>query len=197
MFREHREPLPGSCFSPTAPSRVAKLFALPRFSLGRSLFDVVDGLFDERLALFFAIRSKYPGMSPWDCLGLFAISYIEHGLGITQVTGGLSRISDAMAGVAVRHGAMIRCSAPGRRVIVESGRNRGVELAGGECIEADEWSSTPGVTFNLAHNVGQTRSFRPRNQFEEVGNCDLVGEGTHPGSGACPRSASRAASRPT
>ena len=317
------------------------LRALPRLSLGRSLFDVVDGLFgDEQLALSFTFQSKYLGMSPWDCPGLFAmIPYIEHGLGIFHVAGGLSRISDAMAQVAARRGAVIRCSAPVKRVIVESGRTCGVELAGGERIEADEvvlnadfgqamthlfepgvlkkytpanlagkklscstymlylgtdrqwdlphhaiyfapdyranvagiferrmptdnisfyvrnasatdptlapaghsavyvlvpvpnarsgidWSRqggfretvldalegragmaglrasireekilTPddwkgeygvyeGATFNLAHNVGQMLYFRPRNQFEEVGNCYLVGGGTHPGSG--------------
>lgn len=317
------------------------LRALPHLSLGRSLFDVVYGLFgDEQLALSFTFQSKYLGMSPWDCPGLFAmIPYIEHGLGIYHVTGGLSRISDAMAQVATRRGAVIRCSAPVKRVLVKSGRACGVELAGGERIDADEvvlnadfghamthlfepgvlkkytpgnlarkklscstymlylgtdrqwnlphhaiyfasdyranvagifegrmptdnisfyvrnasatdptlapaghsavyvlvpvpnarsgidwsrqggfretvlaaleqragmtglrgsireekiltpddWKSEYGVyegaTFNLAHNVGQMLYFRPRNQFEEVGNCYLVGGGTHPGSG--------------
>ncbi|MBN1627068.1 MAG: phytoene desaturase [Deltaproteobacteria bacterium] len=40
-----------------------------------------------------------------------------------------------------------------------------------------------GATFNLAHNVGQMLYFRPHNEFEEFGNCYLVGGGTHPGSG--------------
>ena len=317
------------------------LRALPQLSLGRSLFDVVYGLFgDEDLALSFTFQSKYLGMSPWDCPGLFAmIPYIEHGLGIFHVTGGLSRISDAMAAVAARHGAAVRGSAPVKRVTVESGRACGVELESGERILADEvvlnadfgqamthlfepgvlkkytpgklarkklscstymlylgtdrtwdlphhsiyfahdyranvegifagqmptdnisfyvrnasatdstlappghaavyvlvpvpntrsgidwsrqgdfretvlnalerragmtglrgsiraekiltpddWKSEYGVydgaTFNLAHNVGQMLYFRPRNQFEEVGNCYLVGGGTHPGSG--------------
>ncbi len=315
--------------------------ALPHLSLGRSLYDVVFGLFgDEELALSFTFQSKYLGMSPWDCPGLFAmIPYIEHGLGIFHVTGGLSRISDAMAEVAVRRGATIRCSAPVKRVIVKSGRACGVELESGERIEADDvvlnadfghamthlfepgvlkkytpanlsrkklscstymlylgtdrkwdlphhsiyfahdyranvdgifqgkmpgedisfyvrnasatdptlapaghsaiyvlvpvpntrsgidWSRQgrfretvlnaleqragmaglrgsireekilapddwkheygvfEGATFNLAHNIGQMLYFRPRNQFEEVGNCYLAGGGTHPGSG--------------
>ena len=54
-------------------------------------------------------------------------------------------------------------------------------------LTPDDWKSEYGVfegaTFNLAHNVGQMLYFRPRNQFEEVGNCYLVGGGTHPGSG--------------
>ncbi|MBN1823183.1 MAG: phytoene desaturase [Endomicrobiales bacterium] len=40
-----------------------------------------------------------------------------------------------------------------------------------------------GATFNLAHNLAQMMYFRPHNKFEEIGNCWLVGGGTHPGSG--------------
>ena len=40
-----------------------------------------------------------------------------------------------------------------------------------------------GATFNLAHTLGQMLYFRPRNAFEELDNCYLVGGGTHPGSG--------------
>jgi phytoene desaturase len=40
-----------------------------------------------------------------------------------------------------------------------------------------------GATFNLAHNIGQMLYFRPRNKFEEIDHCYLVGGGTHPGSG--------------
>jgi len=40
-----------------------------------------------------------------------------------------------------------------------------------------------GATFNLAHNLTQMIYLRPRNKFEELENCYLVGGGTHPGSG--------------
>ncbi len=40
-----------------------------------------------------------------------------------------------------------------------------------------------GATFNLAHSLGQMLYFRPRNRFEELDHCYLVGGGTHPGSG--------------
>jgi phytoene desaturase len=40
-----------------------------------------------------------------------------------------------------------------------------------------------GATFNLAHSLNQMLYFRPRNKFEELNNCYLVGGGTHPGSG--------------
>lgn len=40
-----------------------------------------------------------------------------------------------------------------------------------------------GATFNIGHNLMQMLHFRPRNKFEELDNCYLVGGGTHPGSG--------------
>lgn len=40
-----------------------------------------------------------------------------------------------------------------------------------------------GATFNLAHTFFQLLYFRPRNKFEELEHCYLVGGGTHPGSG--------------
>jgi phytoene desaturase len=40
-----------------------------------------------------------------------------------------------------------------------------------------------GATFNLAHTMNQMLYFRPRNKFEELDRCYLVGGGTHPGSG--------------
>jgi phytoene desaturase len=40
-----------------------------------------------------------------------------------------------------------------------------------------------GATFNLAHSIRQMLYLRPRNKFEELDNCYLVGGGTHPGSG--------------
>lgn len=48
---------------------------------------------------------------------------------------------------------------------------------------ADDLSVYEGATFNLAHNLRQMAYWRPRNRFEELDRCYLVGGGTHPGSG--------------
>jgi phytoene desaturase len=54
-------------------------------------------------------------------------------------------------------------------------------------ITPREWENDYNVyiaaEFNLAHTVDQMLYFRPRNKFEELENCYLVGGGTHPGSG--------------
>ena len=54
-------------------------------------------------------------------------------------------------------------------------------------ISPKEWEQEIGVykgaTFNLGHQLTQMLAFRPRNKFEELNHCYLVGGGTHPGSG--------------
>ncbi|WP_229666056.1 phytoene desaturase family protein [Wenxinia marina] len=51
----------------------------------------------------------------------------------------------------------------------------------------DDWQSKmavyEGATFNLAHNLGQMLTLRPRNRFEDIAGVYLTGGGTHPGSG--------------
>ncbi|SDF75637.1 phytoene desaturase family protein [Terriglobus roseus] len=108
--------------------------ALPHIAMGRSLFDVLGSYFkSEELRLAFTFQSKYLGMSPWDCPGLFAmIPYTEHAHGIYHVQGGLCRISDALARVANENGARIHTSTPVRRVLTKAGTAVGVELVDGE-----------------------------------------------------------------
>ncbi|RZN61776.1 NAD(P)/FAD-dependent oxidoreductase [Methanonatronarchaeum sp. AMET6-2] len=47
----------------------------------------------------------------------------------------------------------------------------------------EDYNVEYGATFNLAHNLGQMLSLRPRNNFEEYKSMWLVGGGTNPGSG--------------
>jgi phytoene desaturase len=131
--------------------------AIPHLALGRSLYDVMAGYFsDEKLALSFTFQSKYLGMSPWKCPGLFSIiPYIEHAFGIEHPIGGLSRISDAMADVARGHGADIRLATPVERVLVEDRTVKGVRLAGGETITADD------VVLNADFGYAATHLFEP------------------------------------
>jgi phytoene desaturase len=114
--------------------------AIPHFALGKSLMDVLTGYFDEeKLALAFTFQAKYLGMSPWECPGAFAlISYIEHAYGIYHVEGGLCKISEAMADVAVKNGAKLHLSTPVKKVITENGKAIGVELENGEKVTSDE-----------------------------------------------------------
>jgi phytoene desaturase len=125
---------PLSLFSPTL------MAALPHIAPGRSLHGVLASYFrSEQLRLAFTFQSKYLGMSPWDCPGLFTmIPYTEHAHGVYHVQGGLCRISDAMAKVAREGGAQIHTSTPVRRVLTRDRKAVGVELESGEKFEFDD-----------------------------------------------------------
>jgi phytoene desaturase len=105
------------------------LAAAPHIAAGRSLHNVLADYFrSEELRLAFTFQSKYLGMSPWDCPGLFTIiPYTEHAHGVYHVMGGLCRISQAFADVAREEGAEIHTSTPVARVLLDGRRARGVE----------------------------------------------------------------------
>ena len=115
------------------------LKALPHLSLGKSIYQVLGGYFDdERARISFTFQAKYLGMSPWNCPGAFTIiPYIEHSFGIYHVTGGLSRISEEMARIAQSLGATITLSTPVERISVKTRTATGVVLKNGEKVEAD------------------------------------------------------------
>lgn len=123
----------GSLFSPNL------LKALPYLSLGQSLYGNLGTYFlQEKLKLSFTFQSKYIGMSPWKCPAAFSIiPFIEHAYGIFHVKGGLNAISAAMARVFGEHGGKLRLGATVRRLIVERGAARGVDLADGTRVTAD------------------------------------------------------------
>jgi phytoene desaturase len=114
--------------------------AVPHIAAGRSLHNVLADYFhSEELRLAFTFQSKYLGMSPWDCPGLFTmIPYTEHAHGVYHVMGGLCRIGQAFAEVAREEGAEIHTSSPVSRVLLEGRRACGVELASGEKIYSDD-----------------------------------------------------------
>jgi len=66
------------------------------------------------------------------------LPYIEHKFGIFHVQGGLSEISAAMAKVAEKHGAKIHLNAPVEKLLIEQGSVKGILLADGSKIMADE-----------------------------------------------------------
>ena len=126
----------GTLASMISPTLLA---AVPHIAAGRSLYDVLGDYFkSEELRLAFTFQSKYLGMSPWDCPGLFTmIPYTEHAHGVYHVMGGLNRICSAFAEVAREEGAVIHTSAPVKRVLLDKRRACGVELEDGQKIYAD------------------------------------------------------------
>ena len=92
---------------------------------------------DPRLQQLFGRYATYCGASPFEAPAtLMLIAQVEMD-GVWAVDGGMIELARALARLAQRHGATIRCGAHCERILVEGGRARGVELAGGERIEAD------------------------------------------------------------
>jgi phytoene desaturase len=127
----------GTVASMISPTLLA---AAPHIAAGRSLYSVLGDYFrSDELRLAFTFQSKYLGMSPWDCPGLFTmIPYTEHAHGVYHVMGGLSQISHAFAQVSREEDAEIHTSAPVSRVLLDGRRAIGVELASGEKVHCDD-----------------------------------------------------------
>jgi phytoene desaturase len=88
---------------------------------------------DERLRLAFSFQSKYLGMSPFQCPGLFSIlSYLEYGYGVFHPIGGCNALTHKMAEIAQDLGAEIRLSEPVEEILFSGRRADGVRAPSGE-----------------------------------------------------------------
>ena len=110
--------------------------------LGISPFDTLwkalSGHFrDPRLRQLFGRYATYSGSSPFDAPAtLMLIAHVEQ-QGVWLVEGGMARLAGALAALAERRGATIRCGTAVKDILVSRGRASGVRLANGEVIEAD------------------------------------------------------------
>ncbi|MFC7321368.1 phytoene desaturase family protein [Halobacillus campisalis] len=116
------------------------LKALPRLSLGKSVYDVLSDYFtDENLKIAFTFQAKYLGMSPWECPGAFSIlSYMEHEYGVFHPLGGVNQLSKAMAKVTEEHGGAIHLNQGVQEFMLDGKRISSIKLDSGETFEADE-----------------------------------------------------------
>jgi len=114
--------------------------AVPYLALNHSVFSNLGRYFkEEKMRLVFSFQSKYLGMSPWECPALFTmLSYLEHEYGIYHVKGGLNKIADAMAKVITEQGGTIHTNSPVESLIIDNKIVKGVRLADGSEVLADE-----------------------------------------------------------
>lgn len=87
---------------------------------------------DPRVRLAFSFQSKYLGMSPFRCPGLFSIlSYLEYGHGVYHPIGGCGAVSEAMADLASDLGVEIRLGEDVEEIIFRGRRAVGVRTKNG------------------------------------------------------------------
>lgn len=82
--------------------------------------------------------ATYNGSSPYRVPATFAlIPYVEFGLGAWYVRGGMYELPSALVRLAHELGVEIRTETEVEKILVERGRARGVQLAGGEIMRCD------------------------------------------------------------
>lgn len=87
---------------------------------------------DERLRIAFSFQSKYLGMSPFRCPGLFSIlSYLEYEYGVMHPIGGCAAVTERMAQIAAEIGVEIHLDEPVERIEFEGRRAKAVVTPGG------------------------------------------------------------------
>lgn len=131
--------------------------ALPHLGLGQSIIQNLGSYFKpDKLKLSFTFQSKYLGMSAWECPAAFSIiPYIEHSFGIFHVKGGLNAISHGMSRAFVENGGKLRLNAKVEKIINENGTAKGVVLAGGEEVRADEVIINADFAYSMANLTEQ------------------------------------------
>ena len=128
---------------PTLPSLVGSLGlrgmrGILTIDWHRTMWRAICEFFrDPRLRQLFGRYATYYGSSPFEAPAtLNLIAHVERS-GVWTVDGGMYRLAEAMAGLARRLGATIRCGAQVTAIEASGGRASGVILAGGERIPAD------------------------------------------------------------
>ena len=111
--------------------RLAKLLPVlrPWNSLDRELKRYFS---DPRVRLAFSFQSKYLGMSPFRCPGLFSIlSFLEYEHGVFHPVGGCSAVSEAMERVAREIGVEFHLGEPVEKLNFSGRRATGVRTENG------------------------------------------------------------------
>lgn len=117
------------------PRGLAQLTALGPLT---TLWSVLGRRFDDpRLRQLFARYATYCGASPWAAPAtLMLVAQVEMD-GVWSVHGGMQKLADALAELALARGAEIHCQTPVARIEVEAGRARAVITADGQRWPAD------------------------------------------------------------
>jgi 1-hydroxycarotenoid 3,4-desaturase len=104
----------------------------------QTMWRALEGHFaDPRLRQLFGRYATYCGSSPFQAPAtLMLVAHVERE-GVWMIEGGMHRLAQALANLAVARGATIRCQADVADILVERGRARGIRLRSGERIEAD------------------------------------------------------------
>ncbi|NUQ76483.1 MAG: phytoene desaturase [Polyangiaceae bacterium] len=136
----------------------------------RTLWKSLGGFFnDPRLRQLFGRYATYCGSSPFLAPAtLNVIAHVERE-GVWLVEGGIYRLAEALADLAARAGARIRCGEEVAEILVTGGRASGVRLASGDRIDASAIVVNGDVAAVAAGLFGQ----KPARAVKEIGERSL------------------------
>lgn len=115
--------------------RLGDLMAIRPFE---TLWDALGRHFQNpRLRQLFGRYATYCGSSPFTAPAtLMLIAHVEQE-GVWLVRGGMKRLAEALAALAVSVGVEFRYGADAERIVLRNGHAAGVDLVGGEHVRAD------------------------------------------------------------
>ena len=121
----------------------------------RSMYQMVSRrLRDPRLRMAFSLQPLLIGGNPMAVTGGYSLIHVlERKFGVHWPRGGMVRVIEAMTALLAERGVPVNCSAEVRQILVDGGRARGVELAGGQRLEADIVVSNADAAWTYRHLV--------------------------------------------
>jgi phytoene desaturase len=138
--------------------------ALELIRLGgyRSVYETVARHFDsERMRVAFSFHPLLIGGNPLTTTAYYClIAHLERAFGVHYAVGGTGALVRGLTRLIEHTGGSLRLSCDVDEIVVESGRARGVRLAGGEVIEADIVVSNADSAFTYRHLLRGVRRRR-------------------------------------
>ncbi len=102
----------------------------------------------DKLRKAFTFHSMFLGLSPFDALAMYSlITYADLVEGMNYPMGGIYSIIEDMVALAGEMGVILRTGTPVEEILIDSGKAKGVRLAGGEVVTADIVASNADLVY--------------------------------------------------
>jgi phytoene desaturase len=144
-----------------SPRTLKKVFAIRAH---KKMYPEVSRYFaDERLRAALSFQTMYLGISPYESPAVYGLlPFTELAVGIWFPMGGLAALPRAFERVGQELGVRHRYRAPVKKILVEGGRARGVELESGEVIEAHAVLCNADLPWAYKHLLSKSDTQLPR-----------------------------------
>lgn len=129
--------------------------AMVKMRAWRSIYSVASKYIrDPRLRIVFSFHPLLIGGNPFSVTCAYSlIQPLERRHGVHWAMGGTGELARGLAGLIEGQGSTMRYTSQVSRIVVEAGRARGVELEGGERIEADIVVSNADAAWTYRHLI--------------------------------------------